>query len=184
MSARGSAPGVALAPGFTFKYFALACLTLLPAAGCSYSPNPGLFPSHLKTIAVPVFQNRTTQPALEEEITQAVVTRFIRDSKLRVVAEDQADLVITGAVSEYRNSVFGFNAQEKAQEYQVSITLVATARDRIKNRELWKDDHLTRTANYFVTATPGQLPQTEADARAIAIDKLVDAILNRTVENW
>ena len=161
----------------------LAVATLLSSA-CSYSPSPALFPSHLRTIAVPVFPNRTTQPALEDEVTTAIVNRFIRDSKLRVVAEDQADLVITGVVSGYRNAVFGFNAQEKAQEYQVAITVVVTVRDRIKNRELWKDDALVRTANYFVTAPPGREPQTEAQGRASAVDKLADAILNRTVENW
>jgi len=158
--------------------------TILLWSACSYSPNPALFPAHLKTIAVPVFQNRTSQPALEDEVTTAVVNRFIRDSKLRVVAEDQADLVITGAVAGYKNAVFGFNAQEKAQEYQVAVTVVVTVRDRIKNRELWKDDGLVRTANYFVTAPAGQEPQTEAQGRASAVDKLADAILNRTVENW
>src|SRR5512147_1475640 len=133
----------------------LAVLAAL-VAGCSYSPNPALFPSHLKTIAVPVFQNRTSQPALEDDLTTAVVNRFIRDSKLRVVAESQADLVITGVVSGYRNAVFGFNAREQAQEYQVAVTVVVTVRDQVKNRELWKDDNLIRTANYFVTPSPGQ----------------------------
>jgi hypothetical protein len=157
---------------------------MLGLSGCSYSPNPALFPVHLKTIAVPIFQNRTTQPALDEEATTAIVNRFIRDSKLRVVAESEADLVVSGSVTAYKNAVFGFNAAEQAQEYQVAVTLSVTARDRVKNRELWKDDTLVRTANYFVTSVGGQAPQTEADARASAIDKLVDAILNRTVENW
>lgn len=163
---------------------ALILMVALVAGGCSYSPNPALFPSHLKTIAVPVFQNRTTQPLLEEEITTAVVNRFIRNSKLRVVAEEQADLVVTGSVAAYRNAVFGFNSQEQAQEYQVAVTVSVTVRDRVKNRELWKDDALARTANYFVTAAGGQAPQTETTGRLSAIDKLGDAILNRTVENW
>ena len=159
-------------------------LLALLLGGCSYSPNPALFPTHLRTIAVPVFQNRTTQPALEEEVTTAIVNRFIRDSKLRVVSEDQADLVITGGVRAYSNAVFGFNAREQAQEYQVAVTVVVTVRDRVKNREMWKDDSLVRTANYFVTASPGQEPQTEAQGRASAVDKVADAILNRTVETW
>ena len=172
-----------LSPRITQATVALL-LPVLLAAGCSYSPNPALFPTHLKTIAVPVFQNRTTQPALEEEVTTAVVNRFIRDSKLRVVSEDQADLVITGGISAYKNAVFGFNAREQAQEYQVAVTVVVSVRDKVKNRELWKDDGLVRTANYFVTASPGQAPQTEAQGRVAAVDKLADAILNRTVENW
>jgi hypothetical protein len=169
--------------GTSRRLLGLAALALV-LEGCSYSPNPALFPVHLKTIAVPVLQNRTTQPALEEEVTTAIVNRFIRDSKLRVVAESEADLVVSGSVSGYKNSVFGFNAAEQAQEYQVAVTLSLTARDRVKNRELWKDDTLIRTANYFVTSVGGQAPQTEESARLSAIDKLVDAILNRTVENW
>jgi hypothetical protein len=162
----------------------MAVLTAGLMSSCSYSPSPALFPQHLKTIAVPVFQNRTTQPALEQEVTTSIVNRFIRESKLRVVSEDQADLVITGAVTSYKNVVFGFNAQEKAQEYQVAVTLTVTAKDRVKNRELWKDDNLVRTANYYVTEANGQPAQTENDGRSQAVDKLSDAILNKTVENW
>ncbi len=161
-----------------------ALLVALAAGGCSYSPNPTAFPTHLSTIAVPVFQNKTTQPALEEQVTQAVVDRFIKNSRLRVVGEDQADLVVSGAIVTYKNAVFGFNAREQAQEYQVIVTLSVTAKDRVKNRELWKDDNLTRTANYFVVATGGQPAKTEADGRADAIDKLAEGILNRTVETW
>src|SRR5690348_2907867 len=103
----------------------------LVAAGCSYSPNPSAFPTHLSTIAVPVFQNKTTQPTLEQQMTQAVVDKFIKNSKLKVVDEDHADLVVTGAVSVYKNAVFGFNAREQAQEYQVQITAVVTVKDRV-----------------------------------------------------
>jgi lipopolysaccharide assembly LptE-like protein len=163
---------------------ALALSLLVVLGGCSYSPNPTSFPTHLKTIAVPVFQNRTTQPALEEEVTTAVVNRFIRGSKLRIVPESEADLIVTGAATGYKNAVFGFNATEKAQEYQVAVTVSVTVRDRVKNRELWKDDQLIRTSNYFVVQVGDQPPQTEDSGRANAIDKLADAILNRTVENW
>src|SRR5688572_4653622 len=72
------------------------------AAGCSYSPNPSSVPSHLKTVAIPMFENRTTEPSLEQEVTQAVVDRFVKDNHLRVVSEGDADALITGAVSGYR----------------------------------------------------------------------------------
>jgi hypothetical protein len=162
----------------------LALICLLMLAGCSYSPNPNPVSSHTGTIAIPVFQNRTAQPALEEEVTTAIVNRMIRGSKLRVVPEEQADLVVNGAVTGYRNSVFGFNATEKAEEYQVAVTMSVTVRDRVKNRELWRDDQLVRTANYFVIQVGTQPPQTEEEGRANAVDKLAEAVLNKTVETW
>ena len=153
-------------------------------AGCSYSPNPNPVSSHTGTIAIPVFQNRTTQPALEEEVTTAIVNRIIQGSKLRVVPEGEADLVVKGAVVAYKNAVFGFNATEKAEEYQVAVSLAITVRDRTKNRELWRDDQLIRTANYFVVQVGSQPPQTEDEGRASAVDKLAEAVLNKTVETW
>ena len=162
----------------------LLLLLVLVVAGCSYSPNPNPVSSHTGTIAIPVFQNRTAQPALEEEVTTAIVNRIIRGSKLRVVPESQADLVVNGAVIGYRNAVFGFNAAEKAEEYQVAVTLSVTVRDRVKNRELWRDDQLVRTANYFVIQVGTQQPQTEVEGRANSVDKLAEAVLNKTVETW
>ncbi len=161
-----------------------AALGLTLPYGCSYSPNPANFPVHLRTIAVPVLQNRTTQPGLESEVTEAVVDRFVRDNNLRVVGENEADLLITGAITGYSNAVFGFNAREQAQEYQVALTVSLTAKDRVKNREMWRDDNLVRTANYFVVAAPGQEVQDEATGRRNAIEKIADAVLNKTVEGW
>ena len=89
---------------------ALALTLALAAASCSYSPSPAQFPTHLKTLAVPILKNETTEPNIEQEVTQAIVDRFVQDNKLRVVDEAQADLIISGSVVRYTNSVFGFNA--------------------------------------------------------------------------
>ena len=133
---------------------------------------------------MPVFQNATTEPNLEQEVTEAIVNRFVQDNKLKVVAEAEADLVLTGSVVRYVNAVFGFNAREQAEEYQVAVTVALTARDRVKNREMWRDDNLIRTTNYFVVDTPGQQPQDAISARRDAISKIADAVLNKTVEGW
>lgn len=163
----------------------LALAALVGAgASCSYSPSPALFPPHLRTLAVPVLRNGTAEPNLEQEVTEAIVNRFVQDNKLRVVSESEADLVLTGTVAKYVNAVFGFNAREQAQEYQVAVTVTLTARDRVKNREMWRDDNLVRTTNYFVVSTPGQTPQDQFTARKDAITKIADAVLNKTVEGW
>src|SRR5437763_1741787 len=135
------------------------------SGGCSYSPNPASVPPHLKTIAIPVFANHTTEPNLDQEVTQAVVDRFVKDNHLRIVGENEADAVIHGAITSYKNAVFGFNAREQAQEYQVALTLSVTVQDKVKNREMWKDEAMIRTSNYFVVSVPGQPAQTELTGR-------------------
>ena len=164
---------------------AAAILLALGIPGCGvYGTRPGNLPSHIRTIAIPTFENRTTQAGLDEEITKSVVDRFVADNNLRVVGEPEADAVLTGAVVRYENSVFGFTADVRAEEYRVSLTVSCRLYDRAKNRELWRDENLTKTTNYYVVEVPGQPAQTEVDGRTEAVKKISDEILSRTVDVW
>lgn len=162
---------------------------LLGAAACSllscaYTVRTRSLPAHLKTIAIPVFENSTTEYRLEEELTTAVIDRFVRDNQLRVVDQRTANAVLRGRVVSYRNAVFGFSDEARAQEYRVTITIAVSFKDQIKNRELWSDDNLAKTANYYVQDVAGQTARTEIDGRREAVQKMADEILSRTVEGW
>ncbi len=165
---------------------AVAALAMATAVGsCGYTTSPALLPSHLKTIAIPVFENSTTEFTLEQELTDAVVRRFVSDNKLKVVDERSADAVVRGKIIGYRNSVFGISSsQAVAQEYRVAITVEVTFKDQVKNREVWKEPYLEKTANYYVQDVPGQTARTEQDGRREAITKIADEIFSRSVESW
>jgi len=152
-------------------------------ASCAYTTSPALLPSHLKSVAVPTFENATTEYTLDQEITQAVVQRFVRDNHLKVVDEKSASCVVRAKITQYRNSVFGFTNASEAQEYRVTIAVQVTFKDLVKNRELWSDE-IVRTANYYVQDVPGQTARTESDGRKEAIDRIADEILTRSVEGW
>ena len=108
---------------------------------CGYSTSPALLPSHLKTIAIPVFENETSEYTLEQEITNAVVQRFVADNHLKVVEERVAQSVVKGRIKSYRNSVFGISAgTTRAEEYRVAIVVSVTFKDVVKNRELWSEE--------------------------------------------
>jgi len=156
---------------------------VLPSCGL-YSTSPGTLPGHIKTLAIPAFDNKTTQVGLDEEITQAVIQRFVDDNHLKIVAESDANAVLTGSVVDYKNTVFGFTGREQAQEYRVTITIAVRLMDKVKNRELWRDDDMIKTQNYYVISVPGQEPQDEVSGRKEAIRKIADEILSRTIENW
>ena len=153
---------------------------------CGYSTSPALLPSHLKTVAIPVFENETSEYTLEQEITDLVIQRFVADNHLKVVEERVAQGVIKGKIVEYRNSVFGISAGSaaRAEEYRVTITVSVVFKDLVKNRELWADPAIQKTANYYVTDVPGQPARTELDGRKEAISKIADEILSRTVQGW
>ncbi len=162
----------------------LVAAAALTGGGCAYTTRTALLPSHIHTIAIPTFENATTEYTLEQQVTQAVVNRFVRDNHLRLVDERSADAVIQGRLVGYRNAVFGFSDVNRAQEYRVTITCAVVFKDRVKNRELWNDPNIVKTANYFVVDVPGQRARTELDGRQEAIDKIADEILSRSVEGW
>lgn len=151
---------------------------------CGYTTSPALLPSHLKTIAIRVFENTTTEVTLEQDITDAIIKRFVEDNHLRVVDEHSADCVLSGKVIVYRNSIFGITDASLAQEYRVTIGVAVVFKDVVKNREVWRDDELLKTANYYVQNVPGQTARTELDGRKEAIRKIADEILSRSIESW
>lgn len=163
---------------------ALAAAAVLGVGACGYTTSTALLPSHLKTIAIPVFENATTEYTLEQEVTQAVIDRFVEDNHLKVVDERSANSVLRGRLTLYKNAVFGFSAGTEAQEYRVTMAVAVTMKDMVKNRELWTDDNLIKTANYFVVDVPGQRARTELDGRKEAIQKIAEEIVARTVEGW
>lgn len=169
-ASRAASPAALLAAGL--------CL-----ASCAYTSSPALLPSHLKTVAIPTFENATTQYTLEQDLTQAVVARFVRDNHLKVVDEKSADCVVRAKITVYKNSVFGFTSSAESQEYRVTIAVQVTFKDLVKNRELWTDE-IVRTANYYVQDVPGQAARTELDGQTEAIGKIADEILTRSVEGW
>ena len=66
----------------------------------------------------------------------------------------------------------------------MTITVAVTMKDVVKNREMWKDDNLVKTSNYYVVDVPGQKAETELDGRKDAIQKIAEEIVARTVEGW
>ncbi len=165
---------------------ALACVLALGLAcgACGYTTSTALLPAHLKTVAIPVFENGTVEYNLEHDITDAVIARFVQDNHLKVVSERAADALIKGRVTLYKNSVFGFSAANRSQEYRVTIGVSVVFKDQVKNREIFNEPSLIKFSNYYVTNVPGDSARTELDGRKSAVTKIADEILSRAVESW
>jgi outer membrane lipopolysaccharide assembly protein LptE/RlpB len=174
-------PGVAprKAAGIWIAFMLLAAL----GSGCGYTVRSAL-PSHLKTLAIPVFVNNTVEFGLADDITQALVAGFLADRHLRIVQERDADAVLRGTVAAYKNQVFGYTSTERATEYEVVLTVRVSFRDMVKNRDVWKEDALSVRTTYTVVPVGTEPAKTETDGRRDVIQKLADQIVSRTVQGW
>ena len=162
-----------------------AALLVLPVAisGCGYTLS-SVIPGYIKTIAIPVFANSTVEFGIAEDVTSAIQNAFLANGRLTTAGEKQADSVLRGTVTVYRNQVFGFTKQERATQYEIVLTVRVAYRDLVKNRELWKEDALSVRTTYNVVTLGAEPARTETDARADTVKKLADQIVSRTVQGW
>src|SRR3989442_8435143 len=97
-------------------------------AACGYSLR-GNLPDRIKTVAVPVFVNRTAEPAVENFLTQAVVQAFSTNGRLRVVKPGEADAILEGEVVGYQIHAGPFDPPANIQQYPLLVTMNLNIRD-------------------------------------------------------
>src|SRR5260370_30157273 len=85
-------------------------------------------PAHIKTVAVPAFQNNALRFKIEHRFTEAVMNELIRRGHgLRVQSEREgADAVIGGIVKSFGFSGVLLDDKGMARDFEWTITAVVT----------------------------------------------------------
>lgn len=158
-----------------------AALLLALAVACGYSTTPKTA-KDIKTIHVPFFENKTSEPNLEISVTERIIQNLITDNTLRVVEEDAADAILDGEIVEFRNQPFSFNKDLNAEEYHVVIRVVATLFNRRQNDPIWQNRTFQGDGSYFIESVENG--RTIDDAIDESIKEITERILNLTVQDW
>ncbi|MGP0628658.1 LPS assembly lipoprotein LptE [Nitrospina sp. 32_T5] len=126
--------------------FSLLLLILLPACGYQLAgTGASQLPPHLKTIAIPVFDNVSQEPVINRNLTERVRQSFLRDGRLRLVKSTaNADLVLTGKLTAYSIRAVAFDDRDVVTEYWVYIDIDVVVKDQVKNRTHLKQTLKTR----------------------------------------
>jgi outer membrane lipopolysaccharide assembly protein LptE/RlpB len=152
-------------------------------AGCGYSLR-GSLPEHIRTVAVPVFTNKTQQPAVESFLTRAVVDAFVTSGRLKVVRPEEADSILEGEIVGYQLDSLSYDPRANVREYRLTVTLNMQFRDVRQNVMLWRQEGLQEKADFRV---PGQVAATitseESALRQAAVD-IGRAIVNLAVDRF
>jgi len=167
--------GRALALGLTALALALP--------GCGYSLR-GNLPEHIQTVAVPVFTNKTGEPAVENFLTSAVVEAFSTNGRLRVVRLEDADAILEGEVIGYALQSISFDSRANVRQYRLLVTMNLRFRDVRRNTVLFEQQRLREKADFQVLGAVSQtISREESAVRSAAID-IARAIVSLTVERF
>jgi len=75
----------------------------LLTGGCGYQ-HQALYPDSVRTVAVPIFDNRSFYRDVEREVTEAVIKEIELRTPYKVVAVDRADSELTGTITQVEQS--------------------------------------------------------------------------------
>lgn len=151
------------------RLLALAAAAAL-LAGCGYSFR-GNLPEHIKTVAVPIFRNKTQEPAVENAITSAVVNAFVNNGRLKVVSVDQADAILDGEIVGYAFEPLSFDRRLNAREYRLRVTFNLQFRDVRKNTMLWREEGLSEVSDFRVVGQASDtISREEGAVRQAAVE--------------
>lgn len=158
-------------------------LFLLFVSACGYYSFSGAsIPSHLTTIAIPLAEDRSLSPItiLDEALTEMLVDRFVRQTRLSLVEdEDEADIVLTAQITRYNNAPSSVTGQERAQFNRITLSVAAQYHNTVD------DDLLERTFSNFDDYDPleGGL-EAEESAALNALGNVADDLFTAATSNW
>lgn len=180
---------------------ALGFLAGAVLSGCGYTTQSSLAPEY-QTIAVSPFYDKTREYDLQAPLTNAVTRKFINDSRLDVVAPDQADLLLEGVILNYQLKGLTFDQNDEVTQYLLVITAGVRLTDVQKGEVLWEEklmsgetsyytraagqssDRLRGNAEVFLQPVRSFATDEENRAAAEALEQLASDIFYRTVEPW
>jgi hypothetical protein len=170
-----------------FHAAALAGLVLSASGfrGCGYKPvtKTGL-PGHIKTVAVPAFQNQALRYRVETRFTDAVMREILRRGKgLRVQSETKgADAVVDGTIKNFAFYAVLLDSRGRGRIFEVTITAAVTIRDQTTNRVLYDNQDYVFRGEFEFTDDPRSFfneedPAVERLSRSFA-ESLVSTLVN------
>jgi Lipopolysaccharide-assembly len=166
---------------FAMFFLLFTACSLLPLAGCTLSFKGGSVPAHLKTIAIPIFEDQSGfgDAMLATTFTQQLTARFVSDNSLRLTDKNSADSELDGVIIQVSDAPSILQGVETVSARRVTIQVHVTFQDVKLRKKIW-DKTFSDWGDY---ASGNTLTQRDVGIQT-ALQKLEDDILNETVAGW
>ncbi len=163
--------------------FLAVLLTALGTGGCGYGLR-GNLPSHLQTIAIPVFTNRTAAPAVENIMTRAVVDAFSSNGRLKLTSPERADSILEGEIVRYEVVPVAYDSRANVRQYRLTVTMNLLFRDLRRNEVLFERKGYAEKADFQVSGAVSETIALEETSIRSAATEIARTIVNLAVERF
>jgi hypothetical protein len=130
---------------------AACCAVGLAAVGCGYAlvGRGSNVPEDVQRVYLSPFENLTPRGQIEQFITQSIADELLTRRRFTLVGgEAEADAVLSGAVVSYRATPLTFDAEGRADEYEIAVTARVLFRRVDAEEPLWANESYVFKENY------------------------------------
>jgi hypothetical protein len=148
--------------------------------GCVYGFAGGGLPPAVRSIAVIPFDNQTALAELQQELMTKLRRELRGRLGVREAGEAQASAVVRGSITRYEADIpIAFSAdrtQSVAARRKLVLTVDIEIYDQVANKVLWSRKGMS---------AEGEYPERgEAEGRRLAIEKLVNDVIEGAQSQW
>jgi len=161
------------------RLWLLPVVTLVVVAGCAHYSSRSLLPENVRTIYVPIFDNRTFRRGIEVELTEALKREILAKTHLRIVAKDEADTILFGEIVDFRESVLIENVADEAVESNAIVYVDFMWKDQRTGQILAEAKGVSESARFVLARG-----ETVAKAKADSFEDLAERIINMMEKEW
>jgi len=142
---KGSPPSIVVA---------LAGMSLLAAVACGYRLGAHSCESDLmaKNIAVPLFQNLSHEPRLENLLTEAFRDRIQALPCVSLCSIDRADALLKGKILSVESYTVAVDEEFFAMQYKMRVEMAVSLVRSEDGKVLWRDDSFQEEVSYYATS--------------------------------
>ena len=141
----------------------------------------GTRPKGIETVHVAAVVNKTTEPAIELQVTHALRQHIQFDGRMKLVnTAENADAVIEVTLTDYRLTAIAFrnDLRTTAEQYRLRVTGIATLTDTKTGETLSESKTYGETTFFFksdlTTSKRGALPRAAQELAKFMVDDLIE----------
>jgi len=167
---------------------ALAACSVLLAVACGYqvAGTASRLPPDIKTIAIPVFTNKSTHFRIEQKVAAAVTREFIDRTRFRVTPDPAgADAELKGTIISVRSGVLTYDPTTgRATSFQIQVTADVELIDLHTKKVVFSNPHYLFREQYQVSQyAPALFEESEPALNRLSRD-FAHTLVTDIIENF
>jgi TolB-like protein len=123
---------------------------VMVSCGYRFAGMENNLPPDIHSIAIPVFENKTSESGIENCFTNDFIYEFTRSKYLAIVKKKESDVVLTGIITGIRSASIAHTPEVVSAEERVVITIDVELQRTDNGEILWCNRSFVEKQDYAV----------------------------------